>query len=300
MPKTILITGATGLIGPRIVLALLSRGDDVIIVTRDELSAKLKLPGVKKFVNWNNITSLKNELIHGVINLAGMNMGAKRWNNKIKKQLYYSRIHATRKIVEFINTMIRKPEVLVNASGVDYYGDTGDKDIYEDSAPGTSFAAKLTADWESEASRVEHYGVRVVFVRTGFVLSEDSPALKKMALPFKFFAGGYPGSGKQYFSWIHIDDLVGIYLLALDSPAIKGAVNASSPHPETMIDFCRYLGKAMHRPSLFRAPGFLLRILFGEMADLILLGRKALPKKLQESGYVFQLPTVFDALRTVI
>jgi uncharacterized protein (TIGR01777 family) len=300
MSKTMLITGATGLIGPRIVLALRSRGDDVIAVTRDDISTRLKLPDVKKIVNWNNLTSLNNESLHGVINLAGMNMGVKRWNEKIKKQLYYSRIHTTRKIVDFINSMTNKPEVLVNASGVDYYGDTGDRDIYEDSPPGTSFAAKLTADWEAEAQRAEKAGVRVVLVRTGFVLAPDSPALKKMALPFKFFAGGYPGNGKQYFSWIHINDIIGTYLFVLDHNDIRKAVNAISPNPLMMKDFCFELGKVLHRPSYFPVPAFLMKILFGEMSELVLTGRKALPKKLQHFGYEFQFPGALDALRTVI
>jgi uncharacterized protein (TIGR01777 family) len=300
MSKTILITGATGLIGPRIVHALRSRGDDVIVVTRDDISTRLKLPDVKKIVNWDNIILLKNESIHGVINLAGMNMGAKRWNEKIKKQLYYSRIHTTRKIVDFINSMTNKPEVLVNASGVDYYGDTGDRDIYEDSPPGTSFAAKLTADWEAEAQRAEKAGVRVVLIRTGFVLAPDSPALKKMALPFKLFLGGYPGDGKQYFSWIHINDIIGIYLFVLDHNDIRKVVNAVSSNPLMMKDFCFELGKVLHRPSYFPAPAFLMKILFGEMSELVLTGRKVLPKKLQHFGYEFQFSKALDALKTVI
>jgi hypothetical protein len=182
---------------------------------------------------------------------------------------------------------------------VDYYGDTGDRDIHEDSIPGKSFAAELTVDWESEASRAEHFGVRVVFVRTGFVLSEDSPALKKMALPFKFFAGGYPGNGKQYFSWIHINDIIGIYQFVLDNNNIRGGVNAASPHPLMMKDFCFELGKVLHRPSYFSAPAFLMKILFGEMSELILTGRKALPKKLIDAGYTFQYADASEALGSI-
>ena len=300
MSKTILIAGATGMIGKRLVNSLQSRGDEIFLLTRDVISARSIFPDAKKVIHWDDIGSLRSEKINGIINLAGMNMGAKRWNGKVKKQLYYSRIHTTRKIVELINSMISKPEVLINASGVDYYGDTGDMDIYEDSLPGTSFAAKLTVDWESEASRAIHYGARVVYVRTGVVLSEDSPALRKMILPFKFFIGGYPGSGKQYFSWIHINDIINVYIYVLDNSNVSGAVNAVSPNSLTMKDFCSELGKVLHRPSYFPAPALLLKLVFGEMSELVLSGRKAIPKKLLDSGFEFHFTKVSEALQIVI
>jgi uncharacterized protein (TIGR01777 family) len=300
MSKTILIAGATGMIGKRLVKSLQSRGDEIFLITRDVDSAQDVFPNAKKVIIWDDITSLREETIDGVINLAGMNMGEKRWNEKIKKQLYYSRIHTTRKIVGLINFMIKKPEVLINASGVDYYGDTGDRDIYENSLPGMSFTAKLTADWELEASRAEHYGVRVAYIRTGFVLSGDSPALQKMILPFKFFAGGYPGNGEQYFSWIYIDDLIRLYLFLLDNTSIRGAVNAVSPNPLRMKEFTKMLGKVLHRPSYFPAPALLMKLMFGEMAELVLEGRKALPKKIADAGFKFQYPEALEALRTVL
>jgi uncharacterized protein (TIGR01777 family) len=293
----ILITGATGLIGSYLVKVLSARGDEVFIVTRNSSSAGRVFPGVKNFAEWNNLDSLKNVKINAVINLAGMNLDEKRWNEKVKKQLYDSRINSTRKLVEFMKTMTHKPEVLINASGVDYYGNTGDKDIYEDSPPADLFISQLVYDWEKEALEAEKSGVRVVTLRTGFVIAKDSKAFKKMVLPFKLFAGGYAGSGKQYLSWIHVDDLVRVYEFILDNAQIKGAVNAVSPNPERMKDFAKYIGKALHRPWFYPAPGFLLKILFGEIAVVLISGRRALPKKLQDAGFKFKYKKAADAIK---
>jgi len=293
----ILITGATGLIGGYLVKALTARRDEVFIVTRNSRSTGGVFPGVKNFIEWDNLDSLKSVKINAVINLAGMNLDEKRWNEKIKKQLYDSRINSTRKLVELMKIMIHKPEVLINASGVDYYGDTGDKDIYEDSPPADLFISQLVCDWEKEALKAEITGVRVVMLRTGFVTAKDSMAFKKMVLPFKLFAGGYAGGGKQYLSWIHIDDLVRVYEFILGNAQIRGAVNAVSPYPERMKDFAKYIGKTLRRPWFFPAPGFLLKILFGEIAIVLISGRKALPKKLQDAGFKFKYEKAVDAVR---
>lgn len=293
----ILITGATGLIGSYLVKAIASRGDEVFIVTRNSHAAGRIFPHVKNFIEWGNLDSIKNVKLDAVLNLAGVNLDEKRWNVEVKKQLYDSRINSTRRLVELVKTMPHKPEVIINASGVDYYGDTGDKDIYEDSPPANLFISQLVCDWEKEALEAEKFGVRVVLLRTGFVIAKNSKAFKKMVLPFKLFAGGYAGGGKQYLSWIHIDDLVKIYLFAIDNKSISGAVNASSPNPETMKNFARLIGKAMHRPSYFPAPGFLLKILFGEIAVVLISGRKALPKKLQEAGFKFKYENAGDAIK---
>jgi hypothetical protein len=293
----ILITGATGLIGSYLVKALTARRDEVFIVTRNSRLAGGVFPGVKNFIEWDNLDSLKNVKINAVINLAGMNLDEKRWNEKVKKQLYDSRINSTRRLVELMEIMIHKPEVLINASGVDYYGDTGDKDIYEDSPPADLFISQLVCDWEKEALKAEITGVRVVMLRTGFVIAKDSMAFKKMVLPFKLFAGGYAGNGKQYLSWIHIDDLVRVYEFILGNAQIKGAVNAASPYPERMKDFAKYIGKKLHRPWYLPAPGFLLKILFGEIAIVLISGRKALPKKLEDAGFKFKYEKAADAVR---
>lgn len=292
----ILITGATGLIGRYLTRSFVSRGDEVIIVTRSIGSAKKVYPNSKNIVEWDSLHSLKDENISAVINLAGMNLDEKRWNEKVKKRIYDSRINSTRKLIEFISTMTKKPEVLINASGVDYYGDTGDKDIYEDSPPAEMFASKLVRDWEAEALKAEKYGLRVVLLRTGFVIAPDSKAFKKMVLPFRMFAGGYAGNGRQYLSWIDINDLMRIYNYVIDNKKLTGAVNACSPNPERMRDFARNIGKVLYRPWFFPVPGFLMKILFGEVSDAILSGRRALPKKLLDSGFDFECP---DALSVV-
>lgn len=293
----ILITGATGLIGSRLVKAFTARGDEVFIVTRNVKSARLIFGAVNSFVEWRDIDSLKDEKIDVFINLAGMNLDEKRWNEEIKKKIYNSRINSARKLVELISSMPQKPEVLINASGVDYYGDTGDKDIFEDSPPANLFISKLVCDWENEALRAEKYGVRIVLLRTGFVIAPDSKAFKKMVLPFKLFAGGYAGKGKQYLSWIHIEDLVKIYGYVIDNKGITVALNASSPNPERMKDFAKLIGKVLHRPWFFPAPRFLMKVLFGEVAEVILAGRKALPKKLVEAGFKFKFENAFDAVK---
>jgi uncharacterized protein len=299
MNKTILVTGATGFIGKHITEVLNGRGDLVIALTTNVESARKSLVSVKKIVDINDSLSLKDEKIDGIINLAGRNLADKRWNEKFKKEVYDSRIKTTRKVVELILAMSRKPEVLLSASGVDYYGDTGESDIYEDTPNGNNFMGKLCKDWEAEAYKAEAFGTRVVALRTGFVMAKDSKAVKKLSMPFRFFVGGPIGSGKQYMSWIHIDDIVGIYLFALDNPAVKGAVNAAAPNPETMKQFCKNMACEMHRPSIFPVPGFIVKIAAGEMGDVILAGRKALPKKITRLGYKFKYENAVDAWKDV-
>jgi hypothetical protein len=293
----VLITGATGLIGGHLVRAFIIKGDEIFIVTRNTHSARKVFSAVKNFIEWENLDSLNEVKLDVIINLAGMNLDERRWNDKVKKRLYDSRINSTKKLVELIGAMAYKPEILINASGVDYYGDTGEKDIYEDSPPADLFISKLVCDWENEAVKAEKYGVRVVLLRTGFVIAKESNAFKKIVLPFRLFAGGYAGNGKQYLSWIHIKDLVRIYLYVIDNKKIRGAVNASSPNPERMRDFAKHIGKILHRPWFFPAPRFLMRILFGEVADVIVSGRKALPKRLLDSGFKFNYEYAVDAIK---
>jgi uncharacterized protein (TIGR01777 family) len=299
LPKRILITGATGVIGKYIVEALKMRGDEALILTTNTESAKKVFPGLKGITGWKDMSSLKNEKIDGIINLAGMNLGEKRWNDKVKKEIYHSRIDSTGKVVELIASMDVKPKVLVSASGVDYYGDKGSVNVYEDTPPADSFAGRLCVDWENEAIKAGKYGVRTVVIRTGFVIAKNSPAVDKLALPFKLFIGGTIGSGKQYISWIHADDLVEIYLFALDNGEVKDAVNGTAPNPETMKIFCKHLAKALNRPGIFPVPGFAVKIIAGEMAELILTGRKALPKKIIELGYKFKYLNSLDAFKSI-
>lgn len=297
MNKSILISGATGLIGKHVVDSLVQRGDSIVILTQNISNAKIIFPHVNNFILWNELPSLYDKIIDGFINLAGTNLGAKRWTKKFKKEIYDSRINTTRAIIGLIQNMKNKPDVLINASGVDYYGSTGDRDIDEDSPSSGSFISGLVKDWEQEALEAEKCDVRVVLVRAGFVIASGSKALAKMILPFKLFAGGYAGPGKQFLSWIDIEDITAVYLFCLDNTSVTGPVNAVSPSTERMKDFSKYLGKALHRPCIFRVPSFLMKILFGEASDLILTGRKALPKKLLRAGFKFKYENALDSLK---
>lgn len=299
MNKTILITGATGLIGKHLIPSLLTEGNSFIALTTNIESAKNKLPDAGQVVELNDFLSLKDEKIDGIINLAGLNLGDKRWNEAFKKAAYDSRIDTTAKIIELISVMKTKPRVLVSASGMDYYGDTGDKEISEDALPANDFMANLCKAWESEAMRAQQFGVRTVTLRTGFVMAKNSKAVDKLTMPFKFFIGGPVGSGKQYMSWIHIDDIVGIYLYALNNENVIGPINAAAPNPETMKIFCKHLARAMHRPSLFPVPSFVVKIVAGEMAQVVLGGRKISPKKIIGLGYKFKFENALDAWKDI-
>ena len=300
MKKSILITGATGLIGKNLVNAFLKRGDGVIALTTNYGNAEKVLPGQVKIVETGNAMQLAEENIDVIINLAGANLGGKRWNAKTKKVFYDSRINTTKQIVRLIEKMKRKPKALLSASGVDYYGDCGDRDIYEDSPPADDFLGRLTGDWEREAEMAGKFGVRALTLRTGFVIARESDAVKKMTLPFRLFTGGPLGSGKQYISWIHIEDLTEIYLFSADNKNVKGAVNAASPEPVTNRDNAKIIGKILRRPAFFRVPAFFIRLAVGEMADVVLNGRRALPGKLNGLGFRFRFEKVIDAWRDVL
>ncbi len=300
MSKTVLITGATGFIGRHITRALADRGDEFIALTTNTEKAAKLFPGAKQIAGFDDILSLRYEKIDAVINLAGRNLADHRWNEYFKREIYDSRINVTKKITGLISAMERKPEVLISASGTDYYGDTGSKDIYEDSPHASDFMGRLCKDWESAALGAREYGVRVAVLRTSFVIGRDSTAVRKLVLPFRFFVGGPIGSGKQYMSWIHIDDVVGIYLLTLDDAKVSGPVNATSPGPETMKNFCRIMAKQIHRPSFFPIPAFAVNIAAGQMAQVVLSGRKALPQKIMELGYKFKFEHANDAWKEAL
>ena len=192
-----------------------------------------------------------------------------------------------------------KPKVFISASAIGYYGNS-EKLVNEDSAPGKDFLAEVVNAWESEANKVESCGVRRVSIRTGIVLDTNEGALVPMISQFKFFAGGPIGSGEQWFPWIHIDDVVKIFLFAIDNQNVSGALNASSPNPLRMKEFCKTLGKVMHRPSLFKVPAFIIKIFFGEAADVLLNGVQVIPEKTIKAGYNFRFETAEEALKNLL
>jgi hypothetical protein len=194
----------------------------------------------------------------------------------------------------------KKPPVLVNASAVGYYGHVEEGVVGEDASPGNDFLAQTTVAWEAAAKKAEKLAARVVLIRTGFVIASHAPAFRKMILPFKLFAGGPFGSGKQWFPWVHIDDVVGGYLFALDNDSISGPVNLVSPNPVRVSELARELGRALHRPSFLPAPAAGLKILLGEMSFLLLKGQRAVPNVLIEEGFTFRFQTLGAALKNVL
>jgi uncharacterized protein (TIGR01777 family) len=303
MRRKIIITGATGLIGRELCKKLYEEGDEVTVFTREIKKGREILPYLHKFVEWdyNKPDYWKNE-IDGkdvIIHLAGANVFGKRWTNSYKRTIMESRVSATKNLVDSIGKIKNKPKVFISSSAVGYYGDRGDEIITEESPSGTDFLSSVCRSWEHEAMQVEKFGVRRVSIRTGIVLSPKEGALKKMLLPFKLFAGGSIGKGNQWFPWIHIEDIIGVYLFVLNNE-ISGALNGTSPNPVTMKEFARILGKALHRPSFFTVPEFVLKLAVGEGAQSILASLRVIPQKLIKNSFLFRYVHLDEALKSAL
>lgn len=236
------------------------------------------------------------EGVDGVINLAGEPIAAKRWTQRQKEMIRTSRVDAARALVAAIKKAREKPKFLINGSAVGYYGPHGDESLTEGTGPGSDFLARVCLEWEEEAKKAEEHGLRVVRLRTGIVLGRGGGALAKMVFPFKFFVGGPLGSGRQWMSWIHLEDEVGLIVALLGNAGAQGAVNATAPNPITMREFCRTLGRVLHRPSWAPMPAFALRLLLGEMSDMLLAGQRVIPVAAERLGYTFRHPTLYEAL----
>ncbi len=302
--KKILITGATGLIGRNICLKLLNRGDEVSIFAHDVESARKKIPKTVNSIEWDfhKPDKWKNHIngIDAVVHLAGANLAAKRWNKKYKKLAYESRVISTSNLVEAIAQVEKKPKAFICSSAVGYYGNRNDDYLNEDEERADNYLAKLCSDWEKEAEKVEALGVRRVSVRTGLVLNNGEGLLKQMLPSFKMFLGGYLGNGKQWFPWIHINDIVDIYLHAIDNINLIGKVNAASPGIVRMKEFAEILGKVLKRPALLPIPKFAIRILKGELGNYTTDSQRVVVKKLLDSGYKFMFDDLEDALRNLL
>lgn len=304
----VFVTGGTGLIGTRLVRQLLGRGDEVAVLTRRPAEAATRFgPGCTvvegdpmQVGGWMDSVGD----CDAVINLAGENVFNRRWKEGFKKLLYDSRIDTTRHVVEALLQARRRgsgrPRTLVNASAIGYYGPHGDEELTEDSPPGSDFLAHLCVEWEKAAGLVEGEGLRCALVRVGVVLDKEGGALAKLLTPFKLFVGGRAGSGRQWMSWIHHEDMVGLFLLALDNAAATGPLNGTAPNPVTNRDFSTALGHALHRPSFMPTPGLALRVLLGEVANVITAGQRVLPKKAMGLDYHFKYATVDTALRQLL
>jgi uncharacterized protein (TIGR01777 family) len=287
------ITGAGGLIGRPLVEALRGRGDDVTILSRDP----------QRGVTWDPLSEpAPDEALRGrdaVVHLAGENV-AQRWTDQAKRSIRESRVLGTQALLDGLRTADPRPRVLVCASAVGYYGDRGSEPLDEGSAPGDDWLAGVCVEWEAAAREAEALGMRVCSLRTGVVLSPHGGALAKMLPPFRAGLGGPVAGGGQYMPWIHLDDIVGLYLAALDNHAYSGPINATGPAPVTNRDFSKALGRALHRPALAPVPRLAIRLLFGEMAEIVTGGQNALPRRAAELGYEFRHTELEPALADVL
>lgn len=302
--KRILITGATGLIGTHLCKQLSERGDVLTIFSRYPDKAKSKLPFADEYVKWDykKPGEWKNHLNKKdiVVHLAGANLAGKRWTDDYKKKIIESREISTRNLINAVGEAEEKPDLFICASGINYYGNKGDDILTEESSNGHDFLAKVCQIWESEASRAEAFNIRWISIRTGAVLTPDEGALKKFLTPFKFFIGGPLGTGNQWFSWIHIDDIVRGYIFLIDNESLKGPVNVSSPNPVRMKEFADTLGNVLNRPSFLRVPEAVLKIVAGEMAVTVTGSLRVKPQKLEENNFNFRYENLSGALKNLL
>ena len=295
------ITGASGLIGTRLVAALRARGDEVTVMSRNaaRASGALGVPAIA----WDPLAGpAPAEALAGrdaVIHLAGEPV-AQRWNAKVKAAILASRETGTRNLVAGLSAADPRPGTLVSSSAVGFYGKHGDELVDERQPAGGDFLAGVCEAWEREARAATDLGMRVVLLRTGVVLDPDGGALKTMLPPFRAGVGGPVAGGAQYMPWIHVDDVVGMYLAALDDPSWSGPVNATAPQPVTNREFSKALGRALHRPAVAPVPAFALRMLYGDMAEIVTEGQRAVPARAQELGYDFRHPDLDAALAAAL
>ncbi|XP_050260147.1 epimerase family protein SDR39U1 homolog, chloroplastic [Quercus robur] len=300
---TVSVTGATGFVGRRLVQRLHADNHCIHVLTRSRSKAELIFP-VKDFPGiviaeepgWKDCIQGSN----GVVNLAGMPIST-RWSSEIKKEIKQSRIRVTSKVVDLINDApdAVRPTVLVSATAVGYYGSSETKVFDEKSPSGNDYLSEVCREWESTALRVNK-DVRLALIRIGVVLGKDGGALAKMIPLFMLFAGGPLGSGKQWFSWIHLDDIVNLIYEALSNPSYKGVINGTAPNPVRLAEMCEHLGKAMGRPSWLPVPDIALKAVLGEGACVVLEGQRVLPARAKELGFPFKYPYVKDALKAIL
>jgi uncharacterized protein (TIGR01777 family) len=295
----IAITGATGFVGSRLSNALLDGGHSIRALVRRRAYG---LPGVDQIYEWDSAKGEPPpESLEGadaVIHLAGESV-ARRWNPEVKRLIRASRVDGTRHLVNAMSTLAHRPRVLICASAIGFYGSRGDEVLTEESAAGDDFLARVVVDWEKSAVLAEALGIRVVRLRLGVVLGKGG-ALEKMLPPFRFGAGGRIGSGEQWMSWIHIGDVIGLIQFALANGALNSSVNATAPKPVTNVEFTRELASVLQRPAIFPVPKFALKMMFGEMAEVIIASQRVVPAAAFTAGYRFQFPELRPALDQIL
>lgn len=298
----ILVSGSTGLVGSALVSALQSSGHEVLPLVRSSSSDTQSRTGL---VTWDptsgRLSAANLEGIDGAVHLAGENIAARRWTPAQKAKIRESRVAGTRLLAETLAKLKKQPRTLVCASAIGFYGDRSDQRLNEDSPPGTGFLADTCREWEAAAKPAAGRGIRVVHLRTGIVLASHGGALAKMLTPFRLGIAGIIGSGRQYMSWISLDDLVAVISYALSNETLRGPVNAVAPNSVTNHEFTKTLGRVLRRPTLFPMPAFAARLAFGEMADgLLLASARVEPKRLLDSGFRFRFPELEAALEHAV
>jgi len=296
----ILITGASGLIGTALQKSFKAKGYELLLASRIE-------PRSENDIQWNADTGFADEDLprleglDATIHLAGESISALRWTDEKKKAIRDSRVHGTRTMIETFARLVKKPKVFISASAIGFYGDRGDDEMTETSSAGDTFLSEVSKEWESESRRAEDMGIRTVLLRNGIVLSKDGGALATMMTPFKLGVGGVVGSGKQWMSWVSLDDVVGIVNYALENENLRGAVNVTSPNPVTNEEFTKTLGEVLYRPTFLPLPEFAVNLVFGEMGDALLIdSTKVIPKRLLDAGYEFKHPDLKTALENAV
>lgn len=296
----ILITGASGLIGKALQGSFKEKGHEMLLASRNEAKDE-------QHIQWNAETAFADEDLprleglDAVIHLAGESISALRWTDEKKKAIRDSRVFGTRSMIETFDKLEKKPKAFIAGSAVGFYGDRGGDEMTETSAAGKTFLADVCKEWEAESRRAEDLGIRTVLLRTGIVLSKDGGALATMLTPFKLGVGGVVGDGKQWMSWISLDDVVGIVNYALENENVRGAVNNTSPDPVTNEEFTKTLGSVLYRPTFIPLPEFAVHMVFGEMGDALLLAStRVIPKRLLEAGYEFKYTDLKTALEHAV
>lgn len=282
---------------------MLASGYEIVLMTRDKGKARNIFDERVALSEWDKslliIPSPELENIDYIINLAGETIGSNRWSDARKERILKSRVDTTKAIVDAITHKVFNPRLLINASAIGYYGANNVEDLTESSPSGNDFIATVCQEWEHQAFNAEEFDVRTVTLRIGLVLGNGG-VLKQMVMPYKFFLGGPLGSGEQWLSWIHIDDLIGIIRYTIEHDQLSGPVNATAPNPVTMNKFSNTLGNILSKPSRFRISTSVLRFLLGEMADLLVNGQKVIPQKITEAGYRFKYPLLEKALKDIL
>ena len=282
----VLVTGATGFIGKELIKKLNANGHEILVLTRNSDSAKFRIPVHCEIVTWDpekySLSPIVLKGVDAVINLAGEGIADGRWTPKRKRTLTQSRVLSARRLLDAISYMNSKPKVFLSASAIGFYGDQGDQLLNEESAKGNGFLSEVCQSWENETLRAKDLGIRTVALRIGMVLGHDGGALEKMLPPFQLGVGGKLGSGTQWMSWIHIHDLVEMMAFSIENPSADGIYNAVSPNTVRNREFTKTLGQILKRPTLFPVPKLILKIVLGELSELLLGSQRVISRKISD------------------